>query len=261
MRVALEFAYNGKKHHGFARQPNVVTIEEKIIKALIKHGLIEDIIESKFRYASRTDKGVSAFCNVIAFNTRSFKKNVLKNLSFEYEDIVFYSVKEVELEFNPRYARQRIYRYYLPKCCLDIESLITTAAMFTGKHDFSNFARVESNKDPVRTINNIVFTDDGNFICVDFSAQTFLWHQIRRIISSILRIKTGKLERDQIKNALSKPNKRVDFGLAPAEPLILKDIIYNFDFEYDENLSHRLNELEQKIIKNLDISSVKLKKS
>ena len=77
MRVALEFAYSGKKLHGFARQPNVETIEEKIIKALIKHRLIEDIVESKFRYACRTDKGVSAFCNVIAFNTRSNKKNIL----------------------------------------------------------------------------------------------------------------------------------------------------------------------------------------
>ena len=257
MRVALEFAYNGKKYHGFARQPNVTTIEEKIIKALIKHRLIEDTIESKFRYASRTDKGVSAFCNVVAFKTRSNKKNILKYLSFEYEDIVFYGIKEVELEFNPRYAKQRIYRYYLPKGCLDIESAMTSTAMFTGEHDFSNFARVESNKDPVRTINNIVFTEDGNFICVDFFAQTFLWHQIRRIVSTILGIETRKLEIDQIKNALNNPNKRVDFGLAPAELLILKDIIYDFDFEYDENLLHRLNEFKQKIIKNLDVSSIK----
>ena len=181
--------------------------------------------------------------------------------SFEYEDIVFYSIKEVELDFNPRYAKQRIYRYYLPKGCLDIESAMTTAAMFTGEHDFSNFARVESNKDPIRTINDIVFTEDGNYIYVDFSAQTFLWHQIRRIISTILRIETGKLEKDQIKKALSNPDKRMNFGLAPAELLILKDIIYDFYFEYDENLLHRLNELEQKIIKNLDVSSVKSPKS
>jgi len=261
MRIAVKFAYNGRKFHGFARQPNVATIEEKIIKVLIKHGLIEDVIESKLRYASRTDKGASAFSNVIAFNTRSFKKNIIKNISLEYKDIVFYGVKEVELEFNPRYAKQRIYRYYLPKCCLDIESLIATTSMFTGKHDFSNFARVESNKDPIRTINNIVFTEDGNFIRVDFSAQTFLWHQIRRIISAILRIEKGKLEKDQIKKALSKPDKRVNFGLAPAEPLILKDIIYDFDFEYDENFLHRLNELKQKIIKNLDVTSVKSPKS
>jgi tRNA pseudouridine38-40 synthase len=261
MRIAIKLAYNGKKHHGFARQPNVETVEEKIIKALIKNRLIEGTVESKFRYASRTDKGVSALCNVIAFNTRSTKKNILKDLSFEYEDIVFFGIKRVELEFNPRYAKLRIYRYYLPKDFIDIESAMTTAGMFTGEHDFSNFARLEPNKNPVRTINNIVFTDIGNFICVDFSAQTFLWHQIRRIIYSILRIETGKLKKDQIKNALNNPNKRVDFGLAPAELLILKDIIYDFDFENDENLLYQLNELEKRIINNLDIASVKPPKS
>jgi tRNA pseudouridine38-40 synthase len=257
MRIALEFAYNGKKLHGFARQPNVETIEEKIITALINHDIIEDIVESKFRYASRTDKGVSAFCNVIAFNTKSDKKNILKKLSFEFEDIIFYSIKDVDLDFNPRYAKQRIYRYYLPKDCLDIERAIETAKIFIGEHNFSNFARVESNRNPVRIINNIVFSENGNFIYVDFSAQTFLWHQIRRIISSIIKIETKKLDKDQLKKALNNTNKRVDFGLAPAELLILMDIIYNFEFEYDEKLLHRLNELKKSIINNLDIASFK----
>jgi len=42
----------------------------------------------------------------------------------------------------------------------------------------------------------------------------------------------------------------VDFGLAPAEPLILKDIIYDFDFEYDEKLFGKLSKLEDSILNN-----------
>ena len=138
---------------------------------------------------------------------------------------------------------------------------MTTASVFIGEHDFSNFARVESFRDPIRTINNIVFNKERNFICIDFYAQTFLWHQIRRIISAILKVENKKIEKAQVIEALKNPDKKVDFGLAPAEPLLLKDIVYDFDFEYDEKLLKSLNKLERTIIKNLDVASIKFPKS
>ncbi|GAG00440.1 unnamed protein product, partial [marine sediment metagenome] len=134
-------------------------------------------------------------------------------------------------------------------------------AAFTGEHDFSIFARVESFKDPVRSINNIVFTWERNFLVIDFYAQTFLWHQIRRIISAIIKEEKGKIEKKNIIEALENPNKKVDFGLAPAEPLILKDIVYDFEFEYDEKSLDRLNKLEDSIIRNLYVSLTKSPKS
>ena len=42
MRIALKFAYDGRNFHGYARQPQLKTVEGEIIKALIKHGFIED---------------------------------------------------------------------------------------------------------------------------------------------------------------------------------------------------------------------------
>ena len=40
MRIGLKFAYDGSKFHGYARQPNLRTIEGELIKALIKNGFI-----------------------------------------------------------------------------------------------------------------------------------------------------------------------------------------------------------------------------
>ena len=253
MRVAVKFAYDGREFHGYSRQPQLATIEGKMVKALIKHGFIEDTIESHFRSSSRTDKGVSAFCNIIAFDSDSSKKNILQILSNEFTDFVVYGIKDVVPDFNPRYAKLRWYRYYLNKDDIDLERAMSTAAMFTGEHDFSNFARVESFKDPVRSINNIVFTWERNFLVIDFLAQTFLWHQIRRIILAIIKVEEGKIEKKDIIEALENPNKKVDLGLAPAEPLILKDIVYDFEFEYDEKSLDRLNKLENKILKRLDV--------
>jgi len=250
MRLAIKFAYDGRKFHGYARQPNLKTVEGELIKNLIKQNIVEDAKTSCIRTASRTDRGVSALGNVAAFNTDTNEKNVLKKLK-NNTDIIIYGIKKVEPDFYPRYAKWRIYRYYLNKNSLDLDETLSTAAIFTGKHNFSNFARIESDKNPVRTIDNITIKEKNNFFVIDFYAQTFLWHQIRRIISAIEKIGKRKTTKQQLIEALNNPDKKVDFGLAPPEPLILKDVIYDFSFEYNKNNLKKMKELETKISNSL----------
>ena len=249
MRLTLKFAYDGKKYQGYARQPQLKTVEGEIIKVLIKQGIIEDTKESYFKSASRTDKGVSALGNVIAFNTKSSKKCIIKELNGELKDMLFYGMKDVESDFYPRYAKYRIYRYYLKNINLKMDKILSAAGAFAGSYNFANFAKLEIFKDPVRTINNIVVTNQGKFLILDFYAQTFLWHQVRRIVSAILKMNHGKIEKKQIIEALHNPNKKFDFGLSPAEPLILKDILYDFEFEYDSTLIKSLKEFEKNLVK------------
>ena len=251
MRIVIKFAYDGRKFYGYARQPNLKTVEGELVEALVKHNFLKDTKESVFRYASRTDKNVSALCNVVAFNTSNSEKQILDGLSNEFSSIIVYGIKVAGLEFNPRYAKMRQYRYYLPISDLNIEKIIVTSACFAGEHNFSNFARIESFKNPVRTIDNIIFTQKDDFLIIDFFAQTFLWHQIRRIISALIKVGNGKLEKAQIIEALANPDKKVDFGLASAEPLILKDIVYDFDLEYNESQFKKVKKLEKKIISSL----------
>jgi tRNA pseudouridine38-40 synthase len=250
MRISIKFAYNGKYYHGFARQPNLETIEGAIINTLKEKGFIEDVNKSKIRYASRTDRGVSALGNVIVFNTEAFKIQDLENISI-FNDILLYGYKNVSLEFNPRYAIKRIYRYHLPKLNFDYNRILSIVKVFIGEHNFSNFARLESYRDPIRIIDDITCSENKDFINIDFHAKTFLWHQIRRIISAITKVENGKLKLDEVINALKKPNDKVDFGLAPPEPLVLKDIVYNFNFIYNKKQLIKLNTLKLKIIKNI----------
>ena len=247
MRIAIKFTYDGTKFHGYARQPNLKTVEGELIKALVKYGLIEDTKESFFRSASRTDKNVSALCNIVAFNTIASKGRIMECLSNELTDITTYGIAEVESDFNPRYVKMRQYRYYLLSSDLDIEKIVTTSSFFTGEHNFSNFAKLESFKDPIRTIDNIVFNLENDFLIIDFYAQTFLWHQIRIIISALEKVGSGKLEKEQILAALNNPDNKVDFGLSSAKPLVLMDIIYDFKFEYDKNLLDKFKDLEKRI--------------
>lgn len=257
MRVAVKIAYNGNKFHGFARQPDLLTVEGELIKALVKHGVIEDTQESRFRYASRTDKGVSALCNVIAFNSDFNGKDVVHIISDENPDILAYAFKEFDNDFNPRYARIRQYRYYLSIGNLDTEKMLSTAAVFIGKNNYSNFSRLESFKDPVRRIENIVFNMGKKFVLIDFYGHTFLWNQIRRIISALIKIGQNEIEKQDIVEALSNPDKNVDYGVAPAEYLLLKDIIYDFNFKNIRNMLSQIKNFEKSFEKTLDISSFK----
>jgi tRNA pseudouridine38-40 synthase len=248
MRIAIKLAYNGEKFYGFARQPKLKTVEGVLINKLKKNNVIINTKESIFRSASRTDKVVSSFGNVVAFNTILSQKEVLTKLSHKFDDVIIYAIGEVPLDFYPRYAKLRKYRYYLSTNGLETKNIIDAMSLFTGKHNFSNFARIEAGKNPVRIIENIVFENYENFFVIDFFAQTFLWNQIRRIVAAIVKFGEGKIEIDDIIEALEKPEKKVDFGVAPAKPLVLVDIFYDFDFYYDKKQVAKVNKLEKQII-------------
>lgn len=251
MRIALKFAYNGQNFYGYARQPTLKTVEGEVIKILIKHGFIDDTKESRFLSASRTDKGVSALCNVVAFNSNYNSKQILDYFKKESGEIIFYGISNVDEDFNPRYAKSRFYRYYILKQNLDVEKITKTLAAFTGTHDFTNFARIESFKNPVRKIENIVLTESKDYLIVDFFAPNFLWNQIRRIISAVKKVGSGKIDKQEVVEALINPEKVADFNLASAHPLLLKNIFYDFDFEYKSNYLDELDKLENKVFSSL----------
>lgn len=247
MRAALKFAYDGRKYHGYARQPQLDTVEGALIDCLKSKGYIKDPKSSLFRSASRTDKGVSALGNVIAFNTDHLER-LLENCNSELDNILCYGIKDVDADFYPRHARQRVYRYYLKNNNYDSDIIKSTVLLFEGTQDFSNFARIEPHRNPVRTIEKIVVNESDNYFIIDFYAQTYLWNQIRRIISAIEKLANEKITSDQIMEGFSNPNKSVDFGVARSEPLILMDITYDFSFKIDKYWKKKKNEIEQKLI-------------
>ena len=223
MRYAIKIAYDGSHFNGFAMQPNKKTIEGEILKRLIKTKLIESRRKNKFQYAARTDKGVSSFGNVIAFNTNANPINALKNM----ENIWIVGFATVESNFNPRHAKYKIYRYYILNKNFNIEKMKKAAKLFVGKHDFSSFARLDK-RNPIRKIDKIEFFV-GNVIKIDFYASSFLWNQLRRIMAAIIKVGEGKAKIDEIKEALN--GKRKNFGIASPSNLILLDVIYD-DIEF-----------------------------
>ncbi len=244
MRYAVKLGYDGTGFIGYARQPNFRTVEGEIINILLKYGMIDNITNSKFQSASRTDKGVSACGNVIAFDTVFEKKALLSALNAKFEDIWFYGFAEVEDSFNPRYARERWYRYFLCNKIADVQLMKKASLLFIGEHDLKNFAKLDG-KSPIRTVNTIDICENDDFIIIDIKAQSFLWNMVRRIVKALERVSLGDISISELEKSID-TDKKFDFGVSLPEPLVLMDVAYDFKFDFDPATVEKLRKIIEK---------------
>jgi tRNA pseudouridine38-40 synthase len=230
MRYALKFAYDGAAFEGYARQPEMNTVEGEVIKALESFRIIDDVKVNNFQSASRTDRGVSAAGNVIAVNTDFDKLALIPALNSRLDGMRFWALAEVDEGFNPRYAKGRWYRYLLLRSqCPVVEELQNVAGAFIGEHDFGAFSKKDRGEEnTVLKIDSIEIVESEDFIYIDFRAQRFLWQLVRRLVTAMLE---GDTDGEGI-------------GPMPAENLVLMDVTYDFVFNPIEKI--RIFSKEQK---------------
>lgn len=227
-RAAVKLAYEGRDFLGFQRQPHARTVEDEMIRALVEIEAIEDVDSSRFKGASRTDAGVSALGNVVAFDTQFRKDRLLHALNAVSDGVFFYGIAEVPETFSPRRASQRWYRYFLPSRGLDIGQVEEAAGMFEGKHDFRRFCKVDE-RTTIKTVQSIQVFPLAEFLIIDIKAREFLRNMVRRMVAAIEAAGKGKASLDDVRGALE--GKECRFGTADPEYLCLMDIAYPFEFE------------------------------
>ncbi|MEM3445242.1 MAG: tRNA pseudouridine(38-40) synthase TruA [Thermoplasmata archaeon] len=243
MRIAVKFGYDGTLFHGYQRQKNAVTVEGTILSFLLNKNLLSE--SPRFASASRTDAGVSALGNVVAFNTPENPEKILGMLNTISDGIWFYGYAAVPEKFNPRHARERWYRYFLSKEGFEEKEKLEQAfSIFPGTHDFRNFARPSERK-TVREIFKIEVSDAENFWVIDIYGSSFLWGMVRKIIGAVGELMQGRATIAQIADALDGKT-TIDFPLAPPERLILMDVRYDFGFTVTERVKRALRKKIEK---------------
>lgn len=243
MRIALKIAYDGSKFYGFQRQPGLKTVEGEIIRVLQKLNLIESPEKANFKGASRTDKGVSAFGNVVAFNTENLKLAQPRILNHHLRDVWVLGIAQVPDDFHPRFwAKSKIYRYYLVNEGFDVEAMRECAKLFVGTHDFSAFAKLEKFKDPIREVSRLEIIPRGEVIVIEIEGKSFLWEMVRRIVSALKLCGLGVIGVEDIRRMLEG---KMDKKLPPAPPenLFLWEIKYDkVSFQVDEYSIKKIRE-------------------
>ncbi|NJE30864.1 tRNA pseudouridine(38-40) synthase TruA [Thermococcus sp. 18S1] len=236
MRFALRIAYDGTAFYGFQRQPDVRTVEGELIKALSKLGIIRDAESSNFKGASRTDRGVSAIFNVVAFDVASRPDLVRAEvLNHHLRDLWVLGIAEVPDDFHPRFqARSKTYRYYLVDEGFNERDMGECAALFVGEHDFTAFSRLEPGKDPIRELFRVDVIRRQGYYIIEIEGKSFLWEMARRIVNAVRLCGLGLMEIREVEEMLKgEYNKKVP--PAPPEGLILWHMEYpDVKFQADE---------------------------
>ena len=242
-RIKLTIAYDGTNYCGWQIQPNGITIEEILNKALSKMTGEEVFVIG----ASRTDSGVHAMGNVAVFDTETTipaeKIAVALNQRLP-DDIVITKSEEVPLDFHPRYCNcSKTYEYhiintripiptkrltnYFVSYVLDIDKMRQAASYLVGEHDFVSFCNVRTDvENTVRTITALDILTNGNEITIRITGNGFLYNMVRIIVGTLVRVGRGFYEPEKVKEILEAKDRKAAGVTAPAHGLMLVEIKY-----------------------------------
>lgn len=243
MRYFLELAYNGKNYHGWQVQPDVISVQEEINKAL------STVLQTTVNVvgAGRTDTGVHASQMFAHFDIdREIEDNyVFKFNSILPKDIVIYKLILVEDEAHARFdALSRSYQYniWLGRNPFTLESswqihsqkfnvdLMNEAAKILLEYeDFESFSKVKTEVYTFNcTITEAVFKENGNEITFQISANRFLRNMVRAIVGTLLEVGQGKISIEDFRQIIESKN-RGNAGLSvPAKGLFLTKVTYTY---------------------------------
>ena len=202
-RIKLTVAYDGTAYKGWQLQPNGVTIEEMLNKAL------SDLLKEPVCVigASRTDSGVHARGNVAVFDTESRIPG----------DKFCYAVN--------RGLPEDIRVCYYP---LNVEKMNEAAKYLIGEHDFISFCAANHQaEETVRTIYGAeVKKNDEDIVTIRLCGSGFLYNMVRIIAGTLLKVGTGEWEPEHVKEVLEARNRKEAGQTAPAKGLTLVGIEY-----------------------------------
>lgn len=232
-RLHFRIGYLGDAFHGSQIQPDVRTVQGELIHAFEKLGWIsKDADEHNLVLSSRTDAGVHVRLNggtvrvaQSLWNSITPRKFVRAVDDLLPDEISFLDVREVPMDWNPRIAVHRIYRYRLEgiEFWNDPGNIFAEwLKLFEGTYNASNFARLEPGKNPIRTILSCTpWIVDGRTVGFEIIGEAFLWNQVRRTAMALHLLALGEISKEDVQQAIDEPEIEVDFGVAPPDWLIL----------------------------------------
>ena len=229
VKLAFRVAYRGDHFNGSQMQPGLRTVEGEFIGACKRLGLFEDWRSAHFTASGRTDRGVHAIGQVFSFLT-SIPDRAIAALNYQLPpDCWCTGYSLAPSGFHPRYdAKYRTYRYFFREQGLDFQRMEAAAKLFQGVHDFSGFARVDDKNPERKVIAASIGTDDG-VMFLEITAESFLWHMVRCIATTVRDVGTGTCGIASITERLAGD---YSGGIHPAPPegLVLWDVAYDLSF-------------------------------
>ena len=242
MRYCIFFSYDGTDYHGWQRQPNAPTVQQKLEEAL------QMVLRAEVSVvgAGRTDTGVHAAMMAAHFDWHEALD--CSHLAFRINgllppDIAVREIKPVGDDWHARFsALWRTYHYYIINrkdafrhrhalrlyFPLDIEQMNAAASLLLTHNDFGCFCKSHSdNKTNLCTVTEAHWSvqEDGSMV-FRITANRFLRNMVRAIVGTLIEVGKGKMTIDDFRQVLLS-GKRTEAGESvPAKGLFLENIVY-----------------------------------
>ncbi|HPS62434.1 MAG TPA: tRNA pseudouridine(38-40) synthase TruA [Bacteroidales bacterium] len=243
-RFFIHLAYDGTPFHGWQRQPNGVSVQQRLEDALSMMLRTPVVLTG----AGRTDSGVHAadfyahFDFEAELGDREREKLVFSLNSFLPEEISVFSIFQVPLGAHARFsAISRTYRYILTGVKnpfrnrfaqflygpLDIEAMNRGAEIIKGYTDFTSFSKVDTDTATnLCCISEACWNEEGNERVFTITADRFLRNMVRAIVGTLLDVGRGKITPEDLRGIIESRDRCKASDSAPAKGLILYRIVY-----------------------------------
>jgi len=245
-RYFIELAYKGTRFHGWQVQPNAITVQEFLEKAL--GTITRETIE--VMGAGRTDTGVHARYFVAHFNSSKLNLDhpdfTHKLNRFLNDDVSVFSIKMVGPEVHARFdALSRTYQYHINLqkdpfsvdtswyffCRPDVTKMNEACQILFDYTDFTSFSKLHTD---VKTNNCKIiqaeWTQLGSNLVFTVKADRFLRNMVRAMVGTLLEVGTGKMDLAGFRDVVEQKDRGAAGLSVPGHGLFLTDI------EYPENV-------------------------
>ena len=243
-RYKLTIEYDGTPYVGWQAQDNGVSVQGVLTEAVAAFAGERVVIGA----AGRTDAGVHALGQVAHvdlakdWDTETVRAAI--NFHLRPQPVAVLAAERAAPDFDARFSavkRHYLYRivnrradltleqnraWRVPRL-LDAEAMHAAAQRLIGRHDFTTFRSTECQaKSPVKTLDRLDVARDGDEIRVTAAARSFLQHQVRSMVGSLIHVGEGKWRADDLTAALAARDRTACGQVAPPHGLYLVRVDY-----------------------------------
>jgi len=241
LRYFIEISYDGTNYHGWQIQPNAISVQEVLEKAMSL--LLRETV--KITGAGRTDTGVHAAQMFAHFDTTqnidteqlSYKLN-----AFLPQDIAVKNIQAVLDTAHARFdAKARSYRYFIHRHKnpflndyswhlqkdLDMDLMNQAARLLLQYEDFKSFSKTHTDvKTYLCDVKEANWQQTDNQLIFNITADRFLRNMVRAVVGTLVEVGLHKLTSSDFEQIIKARDRSKAGFSAPAKGLFLTKIIY-----------------------------------
>jgi tRNA pseudouridine38-40 synthase len=243
-RYKLTIEYDGTPFVGWQVQDNGPSVQGVLTEAIAAFTGERVVVAG----AGRTDAGVHALGQVAHVDlAKDWDGDTVRdavNFHLRPRPIAVLTAEQVAENFDARFSATK--RHYLYRIVnrradlaldqnrawrvprpLDGDAMHAAAQKLVGRHDFTTFRAAQCQaKSSVKTLDQLDVKRDGDEVRITAAARSFLHHQVRSMVGSLVHVGEGKWSAEDLAAALAARDRTRCGQVAPPQGLYLVRVEY-----------------------------------